>query len=68
MDEPYAVGCAKGIAIDPAYVDERFEFVSKIDPGIKSSMANDLERGSRLELARTERADTGERHGRLCCP
>ena len=50
MDEAYAVGCAKGIAIDPAYVDERFEFVSKIDPGIKSSMANDLERGSRLEL------------------
>ena len=50
MDEAYAVGRARGVAIDPAYVDERFEFVSKIDPGIKSSMANDLERGGRLEL------------------
>lgn len=50
MDEAWAVGRARGVAIDPAYVDERFAFVSKIDPGIKSSMANDLERGGRLEL------------------
>ena len=51
MDEAFAVGKAKGVALDSAYLDERTNFViSKIEPGMKASMAHDLERGNRLEL------------------
>lgn len=52
MNEAYAVGRAKGIALDKAFVEERMAFVSggKMDPGMKASMAHDLERGNRLEL------------------
>ena len=51
MDEAFAVGKARGIALDPAYVDERMNFlVNKVEPGMKASMAHDLERGNRLEL------------------
>ncbi len=51
MEEAFAVGKAKGVALDSAYVDERMNFVtSKIEPGMKASMAHDLERGNRLEL------------------
>ena len=51
MEEAFAVGKAKGVALDPTYLDDRMTFVtSKIEPGMKASMAHDLERGNRLEL------------------
>lgn len=51
MEEAFAVGRAKGVALDHAFVDERMAAVqSKIEPGMKASMAHDLERGNRLEL------------------
>ena len=52
MNEAYAVGRAKGIALDHAFVDERLAFIGsdKMNPGMKASMAHDLERGNRLEL------------------
>ncbi len=50
MEEAFAVGKAKGVALDPAYIDERMKFLMNIEPGMKASMAHDLERGNRLEL------------------
>lgn len=52
MSEALAVGLAKGVALDKAFVDDRMKFIGsdKIDPGMKASMAHDLERGNRLEL------------------
>lgn len=51
MEEAYAVGRAKGVAIPETYVQERMDFVlGKVEPGMKASMAHDLERGNRLEL------------------
>ena len=51
MAETLAVGRSKGVALDPGYVDERLAFADKNVPGgMKASMANDLDRGNRLEL------------------
>jgi 2-dehydropantoate 2-reductase len=51
MEEAYAVGKAKGVSLDPAYLEERMNFVQNtVEPGMKASMAHDLERGNRLEL------------------
>ncbi len=51
MEEACAVGKATGVALDPAYLEERMNFVQKtVEPGMKASMAHDLERGNRLEL------------------
>jgi 2-dehydropantoate 2-reductase len=51
MEETFAVGKAKGVDLDHAYIDERMEFaVNKMDRNLKASMANDLDRGNRLEL------------------
>lgn len=51
MEEAFAVGKTKGVALDHAYIDERMNFlVNKIEPGMRASMAHDLERGNRLEL------------------
>lgn len=51
MEEALAVGKAKGVSIDPAYLEERMAFITtKVEPGMKASMAHDLERGNRLEL------------------
>ena len=51
MAETLAVGRAKGVALDPGFVDERMTFADKnLTPGMKASMANDLDRGNRLEL------------------
>ena len=52
MDEAFAVGKAKGVSsLDAAYLEERMNFLAgKIEPGMKASMAHDLERGNRLEL------------------
>jgi len=51
MAETLAVGRAKGVALDANYVDERMAFADKnLLPAMKASMANDLDRGNRLEL------------------
>ena len=51
MEEAFAVGKAKGVALDPAYLEERMNFVvNKCEPGMKASMFHDLEAGNRLEL------------------
>lgn len=51
MEEAFAVGKAKGVALDPVYLDDRMNFVTtKVEPGMRASMAHDLERGNRLEL------------------
>jgi len=51
MEEVIAIAKAKSVALDPAYLEERMKFVTtKIEPGMKASMAHDLERGNRLEL------------------
>ena len=51
MEEAFAIAKAKGVALDPAYLEERIKFVqTKVEPGMKASMAHDLERGNRLEL------------------
>jgi 2-dehydropantoate 2-reductase len=51
MEEAFAIGKAKGVALDPAYIEDRMTFVTtKVEPGMKASMAHDLERGNRLEL------------------
>jgi 2-dehydropantoate 2-reductase len=51
MEEAFAVGQAKGIALDPGYLDSRMDFLmNKVEAGMKASMAHDLDRGNRLEL------------------
>ena len=50
MRETWAVGRAKGVAIDESYIDERMAFTDNLVPTMKASMANDLDRGNRLEL------------------
>jgi 2-dehydropantoate 2-reductase len=51
MRETLAVGRAKGVALDKSYVDERMAFAdANVPASMKASMANDLDRGNRLEL------------------
>lgn len=51
MEEAYAVGRASGGALDRSIIDERMaQITGNIEPGMKASMAHDLERGNRLEL------------------
>ena len=51
MRETLAVGRAAGVDVDPGYADERMTFAdSHVPAGMKASMANDLDRGNRLEL------------------
>ena len=51
MEEAFAVAKAKGVALDHRYLEECMKFVTtQVEPGMKASMAHDLERGNRLEL------------------
>ncbi len=51
MREAFAVGKAKGVALDSGFVDRRMAYVAnEIEPDRKASMAYDLEQGRRLEL------------------
>jgi 2-dehydropantoate 2-reductase len=51
MKETLAVGRAKGVALNPGFADERMAFAdTNVPAGMKASMANDLDRGNRLEL------------------
>ncbi len=51
MRETLVVGKAQGVTLDDGFVDERIAFADKNVPAsMKASMANDLDRGNRLEL------------------
>jgi 2-dehydropantoate 2-reductase len=51
MEEAVAVAKAKGVTLEPAYIEQRLASLSgQIEPGMKASMAHDLDRGNRLEL------------------
>ena len=51
MEEARAVGKAKGVDVGAPYIEQRMNFLAtKVEPGMKASMAHDLERGNRLEL------------------
>jgi 2-dehydropantoate 2-reductase len=51
MEEAVAVAKAQGVTLEPAYIEQRLAALSgQIEPGMKASMAHDLERGNRLEL------------------
>jgi 2-dehydropantoate 2-reductase len=51
MEEARAVGKASGVDVPASYIESRMQFVTtKVEPGMKASMAHDLERGNRLEL------------------
>jgi 2-dehydropantoate 2-reductase len=51
MREVAAVAKAKGVKLADDYVDKRMAFVrTGTPPGMKASMAHDLDRGNRLEL------------------
>lgn len=51
MQEAFAVGKAKGVNLNPAYLEERATFLQTMTaPTMKASMAHDLDRGNRLEL------------------
>jgi 2-dehydropantoate 2-reductase len=51
MNEAQAVGRAQGVTLPDAYIEERMKFLEGVvEPGMKASMAHDLERGNRLEL------------------
>jgi 2-dehydropantoate 2-reductase len=50
MREVVAVGRAKGVALSPDYAEKRLAFCDTVPATMTSSMANDLERGNRLEV------------------
>jgi 2-dehydropantoate 2-reductase len=50
MRETLAVGRARGIGLDPMFVEERLAFARSLPSESKSSMLYDFERGNRLEL------------------
>ncbi len=51
MAEAFAIGKAKGVALDPGYLDSRMDFLmNKVESGMVASMAHDLERGNRIEV------------------
>lgn len=50
MQEAYDVGRARGVGLAPDFVEGRMKFLDSVEPGMKASMAHDLERGNRIEL------------------
>ncbi|HEY7997529.1 MAG TPA: 2-dehydropantoate 2-reductase [Pseudolabrys sp.] len=51
LEEAVAVAKAKGVSLDSSFIEGRMDFVlNQVEPGMKASMAHDLERGNRLEL------------------
>ena len=51
MEEAVAVATAQGVTLEPAYIEQRLaSLTGQIEPGMKASMAHDLDRGNRLEL------------------
>ena len=50
MAETAAVARARGIDLDPGFVDDRLAFMDTLPADMTSSMAHDLAQGNRLEL------------------
>lgn len=50
MREVVALALAEGVTIADGFVDERMHFVDTLPAGGRASMAQDLLRGSRIEL------------------
>jgi 2-dehydropantoate 2-reductase len=50
MQEAARVARAEGVAIADDFVEGRMRFIDSLPPNGRSSMANDVLRGSRLEL------------------
>jgi 2-dehydropantoate 2-reductase len=51
VEEAVAIAKAKGVALGSDFIEGRMKFVTtQVEPGMKASMAHDLERGNRLEL------------------
>ncbi len=50
MGEIAAVGRAKGVALPADAVDRAIAFAGTLQPGMRSSLAHDLEHGNRLEI------------------
>ena len=50
MEEVTALARAKGVTIDPGFVDDRMKFADAAPPGMKASLLHDLERGNRIEV------------------
>jgi 2-dehydropantoate 2-reductase len=50
MEEVVTLAKAKGIALDPGFVDDRMKFADAAPPGMKASLLHDLERGNRIEI------------------
>ena len=50
MREVVMVGRARGVELDEEYAEKRLPFIDGLAPGMRASMAVDLERGNRLEL------------------
>lgn len=51
MNEAAAVGRASGVTIGDDFIAGRMAFIAtQVEPGMKASMAQDLDRGNRLEL------------------
>lgn len=48
--ETVAVGRARGVGLDPAFAAERLAFCDTLPPVMRASMAEDLERGNRIEM------------------
>ncbi len=50
MTEVVAVGTAKGVKLQPDFVDSRMRFADAAPRDFKASLLHDLERGNRLEI------------------
>jgi 2-dehydropantoate 2-reductase len=48
--ETVAVGRARGVRLDPGFADDRLAFCDGLPPAMRASMAEDLERGNRIEM------------------
>jgi 2-dehydropantoate 2-reductase len=67
MDEVVQVARAQGVPLSADYADTQLAFVDQVSAGMTSSMYNDLERGSRLELDWLS-GDVAERGAKLGVP
>ena len=50
FSETVAVGRARGVHLDPAFADDRLAYCDGLPPAMRASMAEDLERGNRIEM------------------
>ncbi len=50
VEEVVAVGCARGVGLGPDVVERHVAYANTLDPEGRSSLANDLANGRRLEI------------------